>query len=49
MWINLAADGGAEGAASNRDYLASQMTPQQISDAQQLAKKCRASNFKDCD
>src|SRR5580658_3642264 len=47
MWSNLA------GAAGNingiRDAVAAKMTPQQIAEAQKLARECRQRNFKGCD
>ena len=38
MWYNVASANGHERAAMNRDILASKMTPQQIADAQELAR-----------
>ena len=38
MWFNLAADQGVELAKKTRDMIESQMTPQQITQAQELAK-----------
>ncbi len=53
MWYNLGASSlsGEEGkiATSNRDNIAKMMTPQQIAEAQAMARKCQASNFKKCD
>ena len=49
MWYNLAAAAKDDQAISNRDRLASQMTPVQIAQAQEMATKCFASKFKDCD
>jgi hypothetical protein len=45
MWYNLA---GATGA-SYRDEIAQKMTPQQIAEAQKMARECKQRNFKDCD
>jgi TPR repeat protein len=39
MWFNLAVTGGEEAAASNRDRIASKMTPAQIAEAQRLARE----------
>jgi TPR repeat protein len=39
MWLNLAAAKGLENAAQRRDLVASQMTPEQIAEAQRLAKE----------
>jgi hypothetical protein len=33
----------------HRDIVAKRMTPQQIADAQKLARDCLARNFKGCD
>ena len=49
-WSNLAAAQGFETAATNRDEIASRMTPEQIAEAQELSREFRprkesASNF----
>lgn len=50
MWFNLGAiSGDSADAASNRDIVAARMTPAQIAEAQAMARKCQASNFKQCD
>ena len=53
MWYNLGASSlsGENGkkATSNRDNVAAKMTPAQIAQAQAMARKCQASNFKQCD
>jgi TPR repeat protein len=53
MWLNLAAASlsGDEGkqATSNRDLASKSMTSAQIAQAQELARRCQASNFKNCD
>ncbi len=49
MWFNLGASGNSKNAASNRDNIAKIMTPAQIERAQDMARKCQASNFKNCD
>ncbi len=36
-------------AKQTRDRIAAQMTPQQIAEAQNLARECQQRNFKDCD
>ncbi len=46
---NLAATKGDAMAVKNRDIVAKRMTPQQIADAQKLARDCLARNFKGCD
>ena len=49
MWFNIAAVGGDSDTAKKRDALASKLTPQQIEQAQKLARECQARNFKNCD
>jgi len=49
MWVNLAAAQGNANAVVFRKYVADKMTPQQIADAQKLARECQARNFKNCD
>jgi len=49
MWYNLAAVSGNKNAVELRDLTAARMTPQQIAQAQQLARECAARNFKKCD
>ena len=49
MWFNLAAVNGDSLAVKNRDLVAKMMTPQQIAEAQKLARECQARNFKNCD
>ena len=48
VWFDVAAAAGAAGAAANRDIAALKMTPQQIAEAQKLARECLASNYKNC-
>jgi len=49
MWSNIAAINGDKGSVKNRDIVASKMSPQQIEQAQRMARECMASNFKKCD
>ena len=53
MWTNIAASQGkaevGAAATKDRDLLAKGMTPDQIARAQELARVCVASKFKDCD
>ena len=49
MWFNLAAVTGDSVSVKNRDIVAKRMTPQQISEAQKLARECQARSFKNCD
>ena len=53
MWLNIAAaalsgDERKE-ALKNRDHVASQMTTAQIEKAQEMARRCHQSKFKECD
>ena len=49
MWFNLAAVKGDADAVKNRDIAAKRLTPQQMAEAQKLARECQAQNFKGCD
>jgi hypothetical protein len=47
MWSSL---GGASGdGVKNRDLVAVRMTPQQIADAQKMARECQQHDFAGCD
>jgi TPR repeat protein len=48
MWFNLAAVSGNKLSIKNRDVAAGRMTPQQIGEAQKLARECQARQFKNC-
>ena len=48
MWFNLAAVKGDADAVKNRDIIAKRLTPQQMAEAQKLARECQARNFKGC-
>ena len=52
MWLNLAAASlsgeSAKTPTNNRNKLAAKMTPAQIERAQEMARKCQESKFKDC-
>lgn len=48
MWWNIAASIGNEDASHNRDVIAKETTPADISKAQQLARECVAKNYKGC-
>ena len=39
----------SEDVNKNHDIVAKLMTPQQIAQAQKLARECQARNFKNCD
>jgi TPR repeat protein len=53
MWMNLGAaslSGDKTGdATSNRELVSKNMTSAQIAQAQEMARKCQESNFKNCD
>ena len=49
MWFNLAAANGNAGAIKYRDILAARMPPQQMVQAQQMARDCQTRKFKGCD
>lgn len=44
MWFNLASAKGFEGAAASREEVAKRMTPDQITEAQRLAREWTPSN-----
>jgi len=48
MWLNIAASQGIEDAARNRDIIAGEMAPADISAAQNLARGCVKKNYKNC-
>ena len=48
MWFSLGALTDKDSGVS-RDIVAKLMTPQQITQAQKLARECQARNFKNCD
>jgi hypothetical protein len=53
MWLNLAASAlsGDVGktVAESRDVVAGMMKPQQLADATEMAQKCQAANYKQCE
>jgi len=49
MWFNLASVGSDTRAIEGRDNLEDKMTPQQILEAQRLARECQERNLKNCD
>jgi hypothetical protein len=49
MWLNLALTSGDEDAQKAKDSAEVLMTPQQIKQAQQMARDCQQRNFKGCD
>ena len=48
MWFNISASQGATNAAENRDAVAIDMTSEDISKAQDMARDCTAKNYKGC-
>ena len=48
MWWNIAASSGDKSAVKNRDIIAKQMTPADISAAQKLARECVRKKYKGC-
>ena len=49
MWLNISASSGDKTARSNRDIVAKKMSQTQIEKAQEMARRCQSSNFKNCD
>ena len=49
MWVNLSAAQGIETARELREAAASEMTPEQITQAQAMARQCLESDYSDCD
>ena len=49
MWLNIArANGEKEHAADNIKGITQRMTPADISEAQDMARQCLASDYQDC-
>ena len=48
MWSNIAASQGIDKGSKARELVAKKMTPQQIGEAQKLARECVAKNYKGC-
>jgi len=48
MWWNLGSYNGHEMASENKDIVAKQMTPADISKAQDMSSRCLESNYTDC-
>ena len=49
MWSDLTSRQGYGNASTVRDALAKELSAQQITEAQRLAKRCLESSYKDCD
>ena len=48
MWLNRVAMKGDAEDVKIRDIIAKQLTPQQMAEAQKLARECQARSFKGC-
>ena len=48
MWYNLASYNGNELGGINKDKIAKEMTPADISKAQDMSSLCLESNYTDC-
>ena len=48
MWYNISSANGSELGGENRDKLAKEMPPQDISKAQAMARACMGSNYQSC-
>ena len=48
MWFNLAAAHGHEDALKDRDLAAAKLSSSDITEAQQMAKRCLSSGYKHC-
>ena len=49
LWLNLGAVPGDADAMMLRDIITRKMTPQQVADAQKMARECQERKFKGCD
>ena len=48
MWFNIASANGLEKARENRDLVANKLTPNQMADAQKLARECVKKDYRNC-
>ena len=48
MWYNIGAANGSENGGKNRDIIAKNMTSEDISKAQAMARQCMNSNYQNC-
>jgi hypothetical protein len=48
MWFNIAVRNEYEKGREIRDKVANEMTSEQITEAQKLARECIEKNYKDC-
>jgi hypothetical protein len=49
MWFNLAASAGYSDASKSIKIVETEIKPEQIAEAQRMARECQGRNFKDCD
>ena len=49
MWLDLSGASGDVVGLKYRDHLATSMTPQQIAEAEKLARECQRRNFNGCE
>lgn len=49
LWFSLSSFSGNANAVSSRQLAARRMTPQQLEQAQKIARECQQRKFKDCD
>ena len=48
MWLNIAASLGDSDAANSRDTIEEDISPARLAEAQKLARRCVARNYKGC-
>jgi len=48
MWLSLGSYNGSEGTSEYKDKIAKQMTPADVSKAQDMSSRCLESNYTDC-
>lgn len=49
MWFTLAAEAGAAGASRNRNIVGRMLSPEELAQAQEMARACRQRSFSACD
>jgi TPR repeat protein len=49
VWLSLAAEQGNSGAATSRDDIAAKLSPEQVREAEELARRCKASSYQQCE
>ena len=48
MWYDIAISNGNRSAINSKSFLQDSMTPEQLAEAQKLARECIKKNYKDC-